>query len=270
MIDSITSIISNLLQLFLKLNLHLHRYMTVYEFLKPYIITNEEYKMIRVGSKFDGGYLIPNYFKETSGFLFSGGIGNNNDFEADISKKKVVFQFDHTIDEPPIFNPNLHFSKLKISTTHNQTQIDLDTVLNKYRDSLLNSILKLDIEGDEWKVLAKSQLYSEVGLLIIEFHALETSIFGIRANARQNIIKKLHKKFTTLHIHANNCCGVYEGVGWRMPRIMEVTLINNKILGKLAYKPSLTSLPLSEDSANINTRPDIYIGNLWSGQGIGL
>src|SRR5947207_49992 len=53
---------------------------------------------VRLGSKYDGGYICIDDFNEIT-TAFSFGIGKNDDWDIEIANKGIaVYQFDHTID----------------------------------------------------------------------------------------------------------------------------------------------------------------------------
>ena len=57
--------------------------------------------LIRVGSKNDGGYLVPNILNQIK-FCYSAGIGNSIKFEKDLLKYKIIsFGADRTIENIP-------------------------------------------------------------------------------------------------------------------------------------------------------------------------
>ena len=44
------------------------------------------YQLIRIGNKYDGGYLIPDVLHKIK-YCFSGGVGNNYTFEKDLKDR---------------------------------------------------------------------------------------------------------------------------------------------------------------------------------------
>ena len=74
------------------------------------MITPEKYKpkLIRIGSKYDGGYALAKYNKNN--ILISGGISNNSDFESSICSRILYsYLFDHTIKTVNLSINNFEF-----------------------------------------------------------------------------------------------------------------------------------------------------------------
>ena len=68
----------------------------VINYFKP-TLTN--HKLIRIGEKNDGGYLIPDILKEIK-YCFSAGVGHTNEFETDLNKYEIKsFLADYSIDQ---------------------------------------------------------------------------------------------------------------------------------------------------------------------------
>ena len=111
-------------------------------------------------------------------------------------------------------------------------------------------MLKVDIEGDEYKVLNDIKKNSKkISFLIIELHDIHKNLGRIR-----NFIKKSDLKI--IHIHANNYGGIDKN---KNPKVIELSMINskkfkiNKILSKRRYPV------ISLDYKNFKRRDDIKI-----------
>src|SRR5215469_4147796 len=79
--------------------------------IRPYAVKG--FQKVRFGSASDGGYIILDDFR-TVDTAFSFGISENADWDLDVAKRGVtVYQFDHTIDKPPITDSRLIFTKKK-------------------------------------------------------------------------------------------------------------------------------------------------------------
>src|SRR5215813_2192807 len=69
---------------------------------------------VRLGSKYDGGYICLNDFDGIT-TAFSFGLGQNDDWDIEIAGKGImVHQFDHSMGQPPHVHPNCHFHKKRI------------------------------------------------------------------------------------------------------------------------------------------------------------
>ena len=79
--------------------------------------------------------------------------------------------------------------------------------------------MKIDIEGDEYKILKDiNRNLNKINLVIIEFHNLQKNLRTIK-----NFIK--NTKLKNIHINANNY-GMVDNLG--IPQVIEMTLINPK------------------------------------------
>ena len=82
-----------------------------------------------------------------------------------------------------------------------------------------NILLKIDIEGDEFKILDEiDKNLDKINLLIIEFHDLKKNLKKV-----ENFIE--NTKLKNIHINANNY-GMLDENG--IPQVIEMTLINPK------------------------------------------
>jgi Tat protein secretion system quality control protein TatD with DNase activity len=103
----------------------------------------KELEFIRVGSSNDGGYLLVNDLNKND-FLISCGIGNNFDFEMQLSEKEIAMHcYDNSINMLPRIINNSLFYKLSIG---------YDIFLNEMVEKTPKEkdlILKMDIEGSE-------------------------------------------------------------------------------------------------------------------------
>ena len=78
-------------------------------------------------------------------------------------------------------------------------------------------VLKIDIEGDEYKILKDiNRNFDKINLVIIEFHNLQKNLKVI-----EDFIK--NTKLKNIHINANNY-GMVDKFG--IPQVIEMTLIN--------------------------------------------
>jgi FkbM family methyltransferase len=247
----------------------LETYVKVLTLIRPWKIEDEKFHLKRVGSINDGGYVIPEYFIKNFKKLYSFGIGNNNDFEFEMARNLNVYQFDHTIESPPKSGKNLFFKKIGLAGKTKTNFTTIDKILENETD-LQNVILKLDIEGSEFESLKKSNLWVNVGAIIIEIHGTQSFVLGSKRSQNFKILDKLISNFLCLHTHANNCCGFYEGKNWRIPKVAELTLINKTLIKNFAVIPREESLPTEIDRPNLQSIPDLYLGNMFSSSGIGF
>ena len=222
--------------------------------LKPYHL--DKSNLIRIGPKKDGGYVIDKRVIGNTDIIIACGLNDDWEFEKDFinkNKNSRVEAYDHTVDTKfwlkrlkkdlisflmlkkntprKILNifkylsylyffrgENKHYIKKIVSQKkddYNQTTLSEAIANNR------NILLKIDIEGDEFKILEDiNKNLDNINLLIIEFHNLD-----IEKNLKkvENFIKNTTLK--NIHINANNYGIVTEN---GIPQVIEMTLVNPK------------------------------------------
>ena len=83
----------------------------------------------------------------------------------------------------------------------------------------MSTLLKIDIDGDEYKIIDEIKNYEFLGL-IIEFEKLNKNIKKV-----ENFIKK-NKNLKLIHIHGNNFSPVINN----MPDSVELSFVNKKLI----------------------------------------
>jgi len=249
--------------------------------LKPF--KSNYQNLLRVGPKKDGGYIIDKRIMNKSKTIVTCGLNDDWEFEKHylrINPKSKVIAYDHTvnkkfwkerfkkdflalillkkininkildvfkyIDYKFFFKNNIHISKKVVLLKKKKNEISIKEILDKKK----NIILKIDIEGDEYKILNTiNKEQNKINLLIIEFHNISKNISKIKKFLSNS-------KFKIIHIHANNYGGIDK---FKNPNVIEVTLLNSKkffVNGqKSKQKYPITGL----DFKNLKRRQDIKI-----------
>lgn len=196
--------------------------------LRPYVTDK---KLIRFGPNGDGGYLIPD---DVSGIeaCFSPGVGLLSGFEEDCSKKGMkVFLADKSVDSPALKNPQFNFIKKYIGPITNDDFITLDDWVDssnlKSEDSDL--LLQMDIEGFEYSTILNisNKLMKRFRIIVIEFHSLNRLWDNEFYNIASPVFEKLLQNHSCVHIHPNNCCGMFKLKGVEIPNVAEFTFMRN-------------------------------------------
>ena len=251
-------------------------------FLKPYQIRSSN--LIRVGPKTDGGYIIDRRILNKSKILIACGLNDDWEFERDYLKKNQKTQinaYDHTVNKRfwltrfkkdiislflfkklkinkilDVFkyldyqlffrNNNKHFEKKIVFKKRGGNETTIPEILANYNEIFL----KVDIEGDEYKILNDiKRNSSKIIFLVIEFHDVDKNIKKIK-----NFIKKLDLKI--IHIHGNNYGGLDKN---NNPKVIELSLLNSKKI-KLKKILSKRNYPINDlDYKNFKRRSDIEI-----------
>jgi hypothetical protein len=134
----------------------------------------------------------------------------------------------------------------KTSTTFHNIFENIGTIKD------MSVFIKMDIEGNEYKVLPElSPYFSKINGLAIEFHDLHNGQRFIE------IMKLFSDSFYVAHIHANNGGGQINNT--LLPKVLEITLIN-KMMVPGDVELSRHSYPRAElDFPNSSEAEDIFL-----------
>jgi hypothetical protein len=117
------------------------------------------------------------------------------------------------------------FLKLMVAARSGPGLVTLQTLLADLRGADRGRwvLVKMDIEGSEYEVLAASrELWSRVSGLVIEFHALDRQWPAFEAE-----MSALLRFFYVAHVHGNNNDGCVPGTD--VPLTLELTLVNRAL-----------------------------------------
>ena len=216
-------------------------------FLKPYHLEN--YHLIRIGPKLDGGYVIDKRSIQQTNTIITCGLNDDWEFEKSFLKNNKdckVVAYDHTVDKEfwinrfkkdikhffllkkirlrkiiGIFEYLDYIKFFKDNNKHNIIKIGTQNIdykeitISKILENQTNVILKIDIEGDEYKILNEIIDNSEkINSLIIEFHSIHENIDLIK------IFIENSKSLKLVHVHANNFAGKNDDGD---PNVIELT-----------------------------------------------
>lgn len=209
--------------------------------------------LVRLGSDFDGGYVVTENIIRHTDFLVGLGVGTDWTFEGDFHKRKgcPVHCYDHSIGVGQytvdtvrnvkkflrrprlryisqhylsrIFLPLKYKSFFTGNKKHFKEEIGDDPEYHTDFNKIFSRIpatdkvfIKMDIEGWEYRALSGLEdHYDRLTGLVVEFHDLSTMLDIVRSH-----IIGLTKSFNIIHVHVNN----YAGTDDRgIPNIIEVT-----------------------------------------------
>ena len=217
-------------------------------------------KKVRLGSAFDGGYVI---LDEIGGYdaLFSAGVSNDVNFENDFLKKFAhipCFAFDGTVGKlPDGSHTNIQFFKKNIAATNSPATTNLVLELEPFRDIFL----KMDIEGHEYPFFLSMPLAVRRKLkqIVVEVHT--PCVYGGQFDLGWTISQKLEimlrlaDTHVLAHFHANNNNGTSQFKGVAVPDVFELTYVRKGEVEILGQNDDPIPGPLD---APCNTlRPDI-------------
>jgi len=220
-------------------------------------------KLKRFGGLGDGSYVLPQKYVTKGTYLISGGIENNNELEISLANLGVRgIQIDNSINQAPKSHKNLEFRKVTISDSDSQTETTLSSLmkLDKRERGGGRLIVKLDIEGYEWKTLAaltKNELAS-IDCLILELHNLSLISDSERGKEILEVLGKIEAAgLRSIFCQANNGCLTYVLGGTLIPDNMEVTFIKMKATRQLRISDLV--LLKSLQSRNISNHAPVNI-----------
>jgi hypothetical protein len=193
------------------------------------VFENHGGKLKRFGSQFDGGYILLDLEKSYSK-LISFGVGDNIDFEKSLMDcVDEIELYDHTIEALPIHLPNAKFFRIGLSQFTKDGFIDLNSVTPEGFDDM---ILKIDVEGDEWKSLAVFELESltRYAQIVIELHDLHRIDSREKLLLYVSVLETLHHNHELVFAHANNWSPVAVINGYLIPDALEVTFVRCNLL----------------------------------------
>ena len=178
-----------------------------------------KFPLIIIGKKnCDGSYILPDDFVDVN-HCITFGVGSDVSFELDLVEKNILSTcFDGTIEHSPSKNDCIKFVKKNIAPSnfflnslfpqsrHNCDYTDINSAVCR----ILNNsgekndfILKMDIEGDEYKNILdlKEEYLERMRILVFEFHFLNQIIYPDKFSIISSCFQKLLKNFHIVSIN---------------------------------------------------------------------
>ena len=232
--------------------------------------------LIRLGNKFDGGYLVRLSDVMSSSRLLSFGIDTDWSFEKDFVKlsKKGLDAYDASTNlklffyqsfyllfkrKPfesfakllsyfrfkTFFVGNKRFKRKFVGDFKSARYIGLKSILEQIKENKI--FLKMDIDGSEYRCLDHLITFQDkFSSVIIEFHDLDCNLEKIK-----NFVSKF--KLDIVHIHVNNFTPITTK---NLPQTIEVTFTSQKI--NSSNKPRLPNKLDSPNKSNMNDYKIIF------------
>jgi hypothetical protein len=190
----------------------------------------EGLKKVRIGADGDGGYVMLDDF---AGIVaaYSLGIANDVSWDLDIANRGIdVFQYDHTIDKLPAKHPRFKWVKRGVAAFPNKDLEILPELIRQNGHSRNDDLLlKCDVEGGEWKVMASIDAASlrQFRQIVIEMHGFQILDRETFLDTAKRAIPALTRFHKVVHVHANNN-SAYAIVGAiPLPAVLELTLVRH-------------------------------------------
>lgn len=220
-------------------------------------------ELIRLGSKRDGGYLVPNDLAGIEA-CFSPGVGCSSSFEKDCADRGMkVFLADGFVEKPRLDHELFHFTRKNIGILTNDNCMTIDDWVSlSLPDSQGDLLLQMDIEGFEYEVLLgmSDKLLKRLRIIAIEFHYLD----GLRNKLFFKLISRMFEKLlqthTCVHNHPNNYQGSVKMEDIEIPIVTELTFLRND---RIKHSSFAEVFPHPLDNDNAKERPPLNLPECW-------
>jgi hypothetical protein len=184
----------------------------------------------RIGSRHDGGYVMLDDFASITG-AFSFGVSSNVKWDVALASKGVpVWQYDYTVDRPPVSHPKFEFHKVRIG--HEEEDTTPTRSLSRLIDERPGGdlILKMDIEGSEWEVLAgidpdRLKVFRQI---LLEVHWLQKIADRSWHEQAARALDHLNRHHTVYHVHGNNFPPMLHSGDIAIPSCLELSYARTK------------------------------------------
>jgi hypothetical protein len=220
-----------------------------------------KFRKIRVGGDHDGGYVMPDDFTGAAAAL-SLGVGGDVSWDIAIADRGIrVLQYDDSVDDALVQHQGCTFHRTRIVPVApaGQSEATIDAIVADL-DLSGDLLLKMDIEGDEWRVFEAldAATIARFRQIVFEFHYLERlddPAWRLRA---RGTLEKLCRTHCVLHVRGNNCKSLALFGSGFAPCVVEMTFV-----GRDAYEigASTEIFPIELDRPNDPAAPDLFLGS---------
>ena len=218
--------------------------------------------LIRLGSKRDGGYLVPDDFEGIHA-CFSAGVGHTSGFELDCANMGMNVFLDNSVEELPASHELFKFTKNYIGASTKDEFITLDDwVASSVSESLEELMLQIDIEGSEYEVLlsATDKLLNRFRIIVVEFHKLDQLWNRPFFNFTCRVFYKLLQTHSCVHNHPNNAGGSTKMGELEIPSTIELTFLRKDRVIKPSF---IKTFPHPLDIDNVKKNPPLILPKCW-------
>ena len=220
-------------------------------------------KLIRIGGKGDGAYLLPDDLSGISA-CFSPGVDVSSTFEEELAERYDIksYMADFSVDKPPIENKHFHFEKKFLGNKNDEKFIRLEDWVNDNINDNSDLILQMDIEGAEYEVIidTPSDIFKKFRIMAIEFHCLDMIFNNNSFKMVEAVFDKLCNDFTVVHIHPNNSRPIINKNSINIPELLEFTFLRND---RVELNDKKLSFPHALDEQCAPHRPLRHLPECW-------
>lgn len=212
----------------------------VVDFLSPKHVGIEN---ILVGDGNDGSYVLPDDLDGVT-HCFSPGVGPTSQFEALLFDTFGIksFLIDASVKRVPSHRSDFfEFDEKFLGASSYGRVVSLnDWIRSKAAEIKTHDLLlQIDIEGSEYASLlaADDEVLKRFRVIAIELHCLDLLNVEVFANVFEQFIQKISANFVVCYARANDCCGYAKVGNYKLPRVMELTLIRKDRIVELSERP---------------------------------
>lgn len=228
--------------------------------LRPYAL--RDHKKVRLGNPGDGGYVCIDDF---AGIDTAFSFGINDDISWDLAAAEHglrIYQFDHTVSDPAPDDPRMVFEAKRIdsySGPDSQSLSDLVRAHDKGHPRP-NIVLKMDIEGWEWSVIAATppEDLARIAWIVCEMHYFQGLAEPYHRELIDSSLRKIAEVFALVHIHGNVWGGITSIANTIYPNVIEATFANRS---QYTVVDSTEIFPGPMDRSCDPQQPDFYLGS---------
>ena len=213
----------------------------IYQFLCPKEVINK--KRILIGNHEDRSYVMLDDFKNIK-IAYSIGIDGLIQFDKALADKGIdVYMYDHTIEKLPYENEKFHWKKIGIGGNNDRTS-NIQTLTDMMKDNghlnEKNIILKIDVEGPEWKSLndVPEDVLKQFRFILVEYH-----FFQLYPKLYYNVLKKMYKTHQVFFV---NCCSLPDVKTFGNNRICVCIEVSYALRSEYSFAKDESIYPIEE------------------------
>ena len=232
-------------------------------FIKKFRPKSVEKKLIRIGGKGDGAYLLPDDLSGIS-TCFSPGVDITSAFEEELAERYGIksFMVDFSVDKPPIESEFFNFDKKFLGNKNDEKYIRLEDWVKNNTEDDSDLILQMDIEGAEYEVIIDTprEIFKKFRIMAIEFHSLDMLFNKNSFKMVETLFDKLSSDFTVVHIHPNNSRPIINLNSIDIPELLEFTFLRND---RVVMSDKKLRFPHELDEQCAPHRPSRHLPKCW-------
>lgn len=224
---------------------------------------------VRLGGENDGGYVMLDSLEPPAVTVaYSFGVGHDVSWDAAVAARGVdVLLYDHTVRSLPAPVPRARFVRQGIRGAEPLAgcRTLAEILSDNGHSDRTDLVLKLDIEGAEWPVIAEApeRTLGQFAQIAIEFHGMSRAATPRGHAAIVAALSKLAATHVPVHVHGNS----YHTPLWIgdlvLPDVLEVTWARSRD-HEGRFVPRDEPFPTDLDRPTLPDRPDLFLGRTFT------